>query len=206
MADNNFGFTMVSIAKRELRQRLLTKRHSVDTHILKQASLSIAKKLFQLIVWQQATGIHCFISLPDEINTALIWQEASAEKICFAPVQMPNNTLATASWKPGEPLIKGPFGVLEPCPPPQGYQPLSSSQAQYIDIVIVPMLGFDQNRQRLGYGKGIYDRFIANLQELRETPATLIGLALEWQCEHAIPTEPHDVPMDIVITPSFSIP
>ncbi len=193
-------------AKQLLRRKILAKRRSLSPQALQQASLAIAHRLFQLPAWKQACGIHCFLSLPHEPSTLPIWQAASPEKTCFAPVQLPQHQLGAAPWNPRQPLVQAAFGVLEPPPPPQGHQPLSPSQAAAIDIVIVPGIAFDQQRQRLGYGKGFYDRFITQLKALKKSPPTLIGLALELQCLPTLPSEPHDIPLDIILTPSFSIP
>lgn len=62
--------------------------------------------------------------------------------------------------------------------------------------MVVPAVAYDRRGNRLGRGKGFYDRLLGS------TRATKIGVAYEFQIVDEIPTEPHDVPMDIIISPS----
>ena len=66
------------------------------------------------------------------------------------------------------------------------------------EIIFVPMVGFDKNLNRLGYGKGYYDRTISKLRKLKKI--FVIGLAYDNQMVRNIPTENHDEKMDIIIT------
>ena len=66
-----------------------------------------------------------------------------------------------------------------------------------IDSVIVPGIAFDSQGNRLGFGKGNYDRFLK-----RATHAVKIGLAYDSQMVESIPSQEHDVPMDFVVTPT----
>jgi 5-formyltetrahydrofolate cyclo-ligase len=90
-------------------------------------------------------------------------------------------------WAPGEPLIRGAFGVLEPAAAAAEVTP---------DLVLVPLLGFDRALHRLGYGAGHYDRTLAALSGV-----TAIGLAFAAQEVDALPAEPHDVALAAVVTP-----
>jgi 5-formyltetrahydrofolate cyclo-ligase len=92
------------------------------------------------------------------------------------------------SWRPGEPLQKSPFGVLEPLPTALEVSPT---------LILVPLLGFDSRLHRLGYGKGHYDRLLATRGNARA-----VGLAFAEQEVAALPVEPHDVPLDAVVTPA----
>jgi 5-formyltetrahydrofolate cyclo-ligase len=69
-----------------------------------------------------------------------------------------------------------------------------------VDIFLVPGLVFDESGNRLGMGGGYFDRLLANTS----SNATLIGLAYDFQLLAHIPTEEHDIPMNVVVTPSMS--
>ncbi len=85
-------------------------------------------------------------------------------------------------------LERGPWGPL---------QPASDAEELTPDIVFVPLLGFDQDGGRLGQGGGHYDRWIA------AHPAALrIGLAWDVQKLNHVPMEPHDMPLNMVVTPT----
>ena len=65
------------------------------------------------------------------------------------------------------------------------------------DVVVVPLLGFDRNLTRLGYGGGWYDQFLA-----RQDTAIKVGVAFDAQFVSSLPAEPHDIALDMVITPT----
>jgi 5-formyltetrahydrofolate cyclo-ligase len=93
--------------------------------------------------------------------------------------------LRFAEWAPGEPLLPGWAGLLQPTTPPVA-QPL---------LILTPLIGFDRGLNRMGQGAGFYDRYFAAHPDARR-----IGIA--WACQEmdAIPTDPWDVPLDAVVT------
>jgi 5-formyltetrahydrofolate cyclo-ligase len=91
-------------------------------------------------------------------------------------------------------LVPGPFGVSEPPPNAERLQRETGPL-----FVLVPGLAFDAQGRRLGRGNGAYDRWIARQRELN--PATrFLGVALECQIVPAVPVEPHDQPLDVIVT------
>lgn len=89
-------------------------------------------------------------------------------------------------WSPGEALADGPFGVR---------QPAADAEAIVPDAIVVPLLGYDGWRHRLGQGAGWYDRAFALLPEARR-----IGLAWSIQALDLLPRDPWDVPLHVVVT------
>ena len=87
-----------------------------------------------------------------------------------------------------EDLEVGPFGIL---------QPASDAEALIPDVLFVPLVGFTPEGARLGQGGGHYDRWLAE-----HPPVLAVGLAWDAQLCEALPTEPHDVPLDAVVTPT----
>lgn len=85
-------------------------------------------------------------------------------------------------------LEVGPFGIL---------QPETAAEPLVPDVLFVPLLGFTEACARLGQGGGHYDRWLAE-----HPPMLAIGLAWDAQLCAALPTEPHDVPLDAVVTPT----
>jgi 5-formyltetrahydrofolate cyclo-ligase len=85
----------------------------------------------------------------------------------------------------GGPLVAGPFGTMHP----------ASGEAVEPDLVLVPLLAFTRGGHRLGYGKGFYDRWIA-----AHSAAVTVGLAYAAQEVPALPLEPHDLPLDVILT------
>jgi 5-formyltetrahydrofolate cyclo-ligase len=94
-------------------------------------------------------------------------------------------------------LDVGRFGILEPRAvlrerPDRNIDPCE------LDLLVIPGVAFDRRGGRIGHGRGYFDRLLI---EVRES-ATLIGLAFDCQVFDHVPTEPHDVPMDLVVTES----
>jgi 5-formyltetrahydrofolate cyclo-ligase len=92
-------------------------------------------------------------------------------------------------WRPGIALVPGPFRV--PAPPPDA--PLIEPQ-----ILLVPMLAFDREGYRLGYGGGYYDRTLQQLRASRKI--TAIGIAFAAQEIALVPSSEHDARLDVVLT------
>jgi 5-formyltetrahydrofolate cyclo-ligase len=94
-------------------------------------------------------------------------------------------------------LDSGSFGILEPRAvlrerPDRNIDPCE------LDLLVIPGVAFDRRGGRIGHGRGYFDRLLIDVRE----SATLIGLAFDCQVFDHVPTEPHDVPMDLVVTES----
>jgi 5-formyltetrahydrofolate cyclo-ligase len=85
-------------------------------------------------------------------------------------------------------LEVGPFGIL---------QPPGEAKALIPEVLFVPLLGFTAEGTRLGQGGGHYDRWLAD-----HRPLLAVGLAWDAQACDALPTQPHDAPLDAVVTPT----
>ncbi len=98
--------------------------------------------------------------------------------------------LAFRAWTPDAEMVDGPFGAQVP------------ADGRWVtpDVLIVPLLAFDARGYRLGYGGGFYDR---TLEALRAAGSvTAIGFAFDAQEVAAVPTEPTDQPLDLIVTPT----
>ncbi|AZO81073.1 MULTISPECIES: 5-formyltetrahydrofolate cyclo-ligase [unclassified Bosea (in: a-proteobacteria)] len=94
-------------------------------------------------------------------------------------------------WAPWEPIVPGGFGTLVPSPEEPEVRPT---------ILIVPLAAFDRRGYRIGYGKGYYDRAIAELE-----PVATVGIAYAAQEIEAVPAEAHDRRLDWVVTQGETI-
>ena len=95
-------------------------------------------------------------------------------------------------WEIDGVLDDGPYGTK---------QPPARNDKCTPDVILAPMLAFDEGGWRLGYGGGFYDRTVAGLRGLRQR-VTLIGIAYEEQKLEKIPVGPFDMPLDAVLTPA----
>ena len=92
-------------------------------------------------------------------------------------------------WKKREALLVNRFGFLEPI----------KSIRQTPDVMLVPVLAFDNNKYRLGYGKGFYDRYLNKyIRKFRNI--LTIGVAFSFQKYHKLPTDKNDIKLDYILT------
>ena len=111
------------------------------------------------------------------------------------PCVLDDGSMIYRHYTRGDPLEKRAFGLLEP---------FHEVPEVFPTLILTPLLAYDRNGNRLGYGKGHYDRAIARLRE--QSRAFVCGLAFHGQEVEAVPAEPHDVPLDWVMTERGSIP
>ncbi len=133
-----------------------------------------------------------FYPRSDEINILPLLESLSKQgaKLCLPRINEDNN-IDFHEYEIGEKLIAAPFGLLEP----------DESRAVVCpDIILVPLLAFDSKGNRIGYGKGHYDKAISKLALNQKT--TLIGIAFDEQEFDEIPAEAHDQKLNYLLTPS----
>jgi 5-formyltetrahydrofolate cyclo-ligase len=132
-----------------------------------------------------------FSPIRGEIDPFPLMESLMARGATLAlPVSIaPNQPLLFRAWTPGEPLVRGAYGVFEP-----------SSEAEEIDpdIVLVPLAAFDRDGHRIGYGAGYYDRTLPLLRKLKKI--TAVGIAFAVQEIERVPSSQHDAPLDLVLT------
>ena len=104
------------------------------------------------------------------------------------PIIKKNNQMNFFKWSINDPLKVNKFGIPEPV----------SSKIFYPDILLVPLVGYDDNLYRLGYGGGFYDRYIEKIEKIKKV--IKIGLAFSFQKITSIPTSKYDKKLDFVIT------
>ena len=92
-------------------------------------------------------------------------------------------------WKSLEPFYVNRFGILEPNKNNKKVKP---------QMVIVPLVAYDQNKNRLGYGRGFYDRFLNKISNQKKVLS--LGMAFSFQRVKKIPTEKHDKKLDYILT------
>ena len=178
--------------KEQLRKRVLAVRMGLDRGQVEVSGQAILKRVLGLEAYHRAKLVHTYISSKEnEVDTrALIGTCLAHGKRVAVPVVMPGTkTLAHALIDSLDQLVVGPYGLVQPDPAAAAWLP---AEAQ-IDLVVVPGLAFDRRGQRLGWGGGYYDRFLAQVQAIK------IGLCYDALVLDCIPGEPHDVPVDMVV-------
>ena len=150
-----------------------------------------AGHLSEVLAGYRGVPLAGYMPIRTEIDPLPAMAEAAAHGVVGVPViQAADQPLMFSRWEPDAPMRPGPFGAMVP------------AEDAYFDpeILIVPLVAFDANGGRLGYGGGFYDRTLELLRSRRPTLA--IGFAFDEQEAADLPLEPTDQPLDLLITPT----
>ena len=172
--------------KQELRIKMILLRKNIIGKKIK--SKRIVNEIMKLDVYQKASVIAIYKSMNDEVNMdRLIKYSLDNGKIVLLP-RVVGNDIIFFKYHFGDLLEKSHFNVLEP---------IFNKKTIYdkeIHLAVVPGLAFDKENNRLGYGKGFYDRFLANKAICK------IGVCFKEQLMDNIPTSSNDIKMDLILT------
>ena len=137
-----------------------------------------------------------FASMPEELRTWPLLRRLARDGVRLAlPVIVgKGEPLLFRAWRPGDQMDSGVWGIAEPKADKPEVEP---------DVLLVPLLAFDREGWRLGYGGGFYDRTIAKIRAKK--PAIAVGLAYDQQEVEAVPRLDYDQRLDWVLTPSGAI-
>ena len=113
-----------------------------------------------------------------------------SDQMILLPVAEKNNFMNFYQWKKNDVLIVNEFGMLEPI----------KTKPKIPDIIIVPMLAFDKDKFRLGYGKGYYDRYLNKYIKQYKKDIMTVGVAFSFQKHNKLPINKNDVKMNFIFT------
>jgi len=184
-----------AVTKDEVRRIMLKRRREMSQEELDCKSQRIAELLFSLDLIQNSKIIMMYVNMPGEVRTERIIQDLlEAGKTVVVPVCIPQKVELLASEIKGlHELVPGHYGILEP--KKEVIRPVDPG---ILEIITVPGLAFDIHGNRVGHGKGYYDRFLMKVSPF----AKKIGLAFDFQLMSSVPVCHFDVPMDLIITES----
>lgn len=172
--------------KENIRKQFLEKRDWLSADFIDIASKQIRKNLSKLEEYRNAKTVACYHSTGSEVRTHEIMQEILSHGKTLALPRVEQERLVFCEVKKFDDLEKGEFGIMEP-----------KQYCQVIDrfdLVIVPAVAMAKNGQRLGYGMGYYDRFLAD----KKIPT--IALAYSKSIAKSIPRSELDVLISIIVT------
>ena len=175
--------------KNELRDRMRQIRRNLTKEEVSQKSAAIQRQLFGYDKYQQAKTVMLYLSAFKEPSTAEILKDAlESKKRVVVPVSNTDTETLTLSYISDiSDLKQGAYGILEP-------EIIRKAKAEDIDMILVPGIAFDKSGNRMGFGKGYYDKLLC------KCGAQKIALCYEFQLMDKIPVKEHDVPMNTIIT------
>lgn len=177
-------------SKADLRKEKLKIRKQLSLNEVNDLSQIITNKLFELDVYKECNSLLIYSDYNNEVKTDKIIDKALSEgKNVFLPKVYGDQMEFYCISKRNE-LISGTMGILEP---QEEYS--KRYKGDETALVIIPLSVFDRLGNRIGYGGGYYDKYLANLNKV-----TKIGLAYSFQENTFIPNEITDIRLDNIIT------
>ena len=183
-------------ARAALRRRCRELRSALGPEVRAAASQAIVGQLCASPCFHAARSIALYWPVGDEVDLlGLLPQAARAGKSCLLPYMRGDRTLAFLPYREGAAVLANDFGIPEPACPPVG-----AVAPGQLDLVCLPLLGFDRSGNRLGQGGGYYDRSFAFARAQAAARPLLVGVGFACQELAAIAAEPWDVPLAAVVT------
>ena len=178
--------------KKILRQRIRSRLLEMSNEEHEELSNKIAENLFTLEEWKKAKTIGITISIPPEISTVRIieqaWREGKSIAVpkCY-PEEKTMDFKKITSFNQLESVY---FGLLEPI------EETKKASVEELDVLVVPGLAFSREGYRLGFGGGYYDRFLSHFR------GKTLALTYDVQLINDLPIEVHDIAVGKLITPT----
>jgi 5-formyltetrahydrofolate cyclo-ligase len=180
-----------------LRKQILQNRKALSTTQIINASKKISHHFCQSTYFSTYTNFACYMAVNKEIDPQFIMHDVwQAKKQCFLPVLHPKkqNELLFQRYEENDELQKNRYNILEPV-----YDSNKIIAPQDLHVVLMPLVAFDQNGNRLGMGAGYYDRTFSFHANSHQSPL-LVGLGYDFQQLEQVPCDSWDIKLTTVLT------
>jgi 5-formyltetrahydrofolate cyclo-ligase len=186
------------VEKRELRRVLRLRRNALTARQQSSAARAVMRRLVRQPWFVRARTVALYVAMDGEIDPAPLLRRALAKgKRVYLPLLQRGGKLRFGAYRPRMRMRRNRFSIPEPVGG-------SRRQPTQLDLVLLPLVGFDRRGGRLGMGGGFYDRTFAFLkgrgQRNNRRKPRLVGLAHHFQEVRELPREAWDVPLAAVIT------
>lgn len=195
MAPHSDPDVPASALKADLRNRALERRDGLSPDARRAGADRIADAVMAIAELARAPLVGAFWPIRSEVDPRPLIARLFARGQRVALPKVTPGGLVFREWTAGEALVPGRFGLSEPRDDLPPVDPAA---------LIVPLAAFDRRGHRVGYGRGYYDQAIARLSLGR--PVLTIGVAFSVQEVARVPNEPHDQPLDHLVTEAGPIP
>lgn len=175
--------------KEVIRERMRRRRKTLTYEQVHEKSETIRYKLEGKKAFKDAETIMMYISAYKEPETLPVIEHLleNGKRVIVPVSSTETNTIVPTYIESISELEKGAYGILEPTI----IRPVNKDD---IEVIVIPGIAFDMHRNRLGFGKGYYDKF------LEDTNAKKIALCYDFQIIDDLPVDEHDIPMDLILT------
>lgn len=183
--------------KKIIRNHILEYRENMCMKNVNNYSKVIIDKLIKTPQFTTSKYIMSYIDFRNEVKTRnLISLCFKKGKKVVVPVIIKKNGIkremaVSEIYNINTDMVYGPYGILQP-----SMQKLEVVNPKILDLIVVPGIAFDIEHNRLGFGKGYYDKFLKSIS----SNSFKVGIAYEMQIYTKLPVESHDIKMDAIIT------
>lgn len=195
---------MNSAIKSKLRIDLRARRQSLSREQQTVAASQLMRQLIQLPAFRSARHIAAYIASDGEISPAPLLRYAGlTKKHCYLPkisTAAATNSMEFYPYRYRQTLRQNRYGIGEP----NGLR-RQAQAANKLDIVLLPLTGFDKAGRRLGMGGGYYDRAFAFKRRITARKPIMIGIAHHCQEVDLLPSDDWDIPLDFIVTDKQTI-
>ena len=181
--------------RRELRRTLRRRRREASPSERMAAAEAIAQRLLAHPRFPAEGYVAGYWAMQGEVPLHLLQMRLGEGRVWCLPCVQPDQSLLFAPWRPGDPLVSNLYGIPEPELAADSLLPASA-----MSLVVLPLLGFSRDGQRLGTGGGYYDRTLAFRQHRPATGPWLVGAAYSFQQVDPLPARDWDVRLDAIAT------
>ena len=185
------------MTKETLRQHYKSLRASLDTEAVANQSLAIANQVLQLPIWEY-TNYHIFLPIENkiEVDTSYLLSvlQGKDKSVILSKSNFDTHTMQHILLQENTRIALSKFGIPEPQLHCATLAPLWS-----LDLILVPLVAFDRDGNRIGMGGGFYDRTLASSSG-QSSDATLVGLAHQCQEIASISHQSWDIPLHKIAT------
>lgn len=178
-----------------IRQNKKDLRVNLSPPVVQKKSERICRQIAKLDLYRYAKHIALYFAVNGEVDLKSLWSSAPGQgKYCYFPV-LEGEALVFLPVFPYTEFEKNRYGIPEP--------KVSRDKAialEALDLILMPLVAFDPFGNRLGMGKGYYDKTLSEVKQQNPDKVHLVGVAYEFQKMEALPVQHWDVPLDGIVT------
>ncbi len=180
-----------------LRRHMRRLRRALNTAEQKDAADQLARQVWRSSLFRRSRHIAFYLANDGELDLTPLFHHAwGMRKTCYLPVITPGKRLLFTPFQAGDPLTPNAFGIPEPAGANLKYV-----DAKLLDLLLMPLVAFDAQGNRLGMGGGFYDRSLAFLRQRQHwRKPRLLGIAHDFQRVGTLVAQDWDVPLDAIAT------
>ncbi|MEQ8516862.1 MAG: 5-formyltetrahydrofolate cyclo-ligase [Chromatocurvus sp.] len=178
--------------KQQLRRQLRKRRGDISPDLRRAAAMRAVGLIGQLPGWNTASRVAGYLALPEEFDCGPLLDAARrGSREIYLPGMTAANDLQFRRYGADDALLEGRFGIRQP------QERAAAAEVAALDIMFLPLVGWNLRGTRLGMGAGFYDRTLA-----AEKPGLLVGLGYDCQEFDNLPRDPWDIALDYILTES----